>query len=192
MTTHKLVRPQRTTRSFAVAGGIAAAALAIVASPAAGRASADDTATAADSSVPRSTAGDAVGRPAFDNPAPGIRLAQAVGDQVFNQNSLINQILDGSPLGASYHESFGTPDYSDPSKGENGSWQGFLNPGLGDGQINPYDLAQTVLPLPGESDTPGTVPSVVRGLSSSSNSSSQSSSCQLTTGGTTVSAQGSC
>lgn len=71
--------------------------------------------------------GDAVGRPGLDNPAPMVRLAQAFGDHLFNQNTPANKALDDSLLGQNYHAMFGTPNYSVPTHGHNGTFTGVLN-----------------------------------------------------------------
>jgi hypothetical protein len=88
--------------------------------------------------VPADTPGHAVGRPNLDNPAPGLRAVQTVGDQVFNDGTPINEALDGSPLGTGYHTVFGTRGdlrfdeedgvyYYTEGTGEEGLYKGVLN-----------------------------------------------------------------
>ncbi len=100
---------------------------------------------------------DAVGRPALDNPAPGMRMTQALGDKVYNQNTKFNTMLDNSQAGKRYHSMFGTGDYADPSQGTNGIYKGFLNtPGAGGiGPKEFYDFGRKRLGLPGEADLSG-------------------------------------
>ena len=50
----------------------------------------------------------AVGRDNLHNPAPGLRVAQTLGDQFFNNEGPINPVLNNSPLGQGYHSVFGT------------------------------------------------------------------------------------
>lgn len=117
---------------------------------------------------------DAVGRPAFDNPAPGVRVAQATGDKVFNQTPGINKTLDDSPLGEVYHTNFGvTKGAVNPATGKvdatgsNGSVQGELNVNAGKyyyNEVQHYSnqyLGNKI--LPDESDLPGTLPKAVAG-----------------------------
>jgi hypothetical protein len=112
---------------------------------------------------------DAVGRPAFDNPAPGVRVAQAVGDKVFNQTPGVNKTLDDSPLGEVYHTNFGTTSTGvvDPKTGKvdpgtNGAVQGELNVNAGKYYYNETQkysaqyLGNEI--LPDEKDLPGTLP----------------------------------
>ncbi len=82
------------------------------------------------------TPGDTVGRPSFDagNPAPGVRVAQAVGDATFNDNTPVSKAINGSPLGTAYHGAFGQRGAFDKKTGEyvagtgaNGYVQGALN-----------------------------------------------------------------
>jgi len=139
--------------SATIAGGAALSALLLVAAPGAGQAHAHGYST---------PSGDAVGRPGLDNPAPGVRLAQAVGDHVYNQNTPLNKAFDDSRLGQNYHAMFGAPDYETPTHGSNGTFTGVLNmPGVfKDG----YNAAQaTGRGLPEEEDLPGTVLRAVSG-----------------------------
>lgn len=133
--------------SATIAGGAALSALLVVAAPGAGQAHAHGYST---------PSGDAVGRPGLDNPAPGVRLAQAVGDHIYNQNTPLNKAFDDSPAGQNYHAMFGAPDYETPTHGSNGTFTGVLNmPGaLKDG----YNAAQASGRggLPEEEDLPGT------------------------------------
>ena len=139
--------------SATIAGGAALSALLVMAAPGAGQAHAHGYST---------PAGDAVGRPGLDNPAPGVRLAQAVGDHIYNQNTPLNKAFDDSPAGQNYHAMFGAPDYGTPTHGSNGTYTGVLNmPGvLKDG----YNAAQAAgRGLPEEENLPGTVIRAVSG-----------------------------
>ena len=132
--------------SATIAGGAALSALLVVAAPGAGQAHAHGYST---------PSGDAVGRPGLDNPAPVMRLAQAIGDHFYNQNTPLNKAFDDSPAGQNYHTMFGSPDYETPTHGSNGTFTGVLNmPGaLKDG----YNAAQASgRGLPEEEDLPGT------------------------------------
>jgi hypothetical protein len=144
---------QHITFATAVLGGAALAALFAVAAPGAGTAHAHGYST---------PSGDAVGRPGLDNPAPGVRLTQAVGDHVFNQSTPLNKSLDDSPLGQNYHATFGTPNYDVPTHGSNGSFTGVLNI-AGPLKTN-YNAAQARgTALPEEEDLPGTLVRAVSG-----------------------------
>jgi hypothetical protein len=126
------------------------------------------------SAVPTDTgnpSADAVGRPGFENPAPGVRIAQAIGDRIYNDSTPLNAALNASPLGEGYHARLGTtstgeqienPDF-DPTKpvsatnpativdpGTNGRNPGQLN-------IEWARLPYNALGLPKEKDLPGTV-----------------------------------
>ncbi|NKZ12345.1 hypothetical protein HGA11_15300 [Mycolicibacterium septicum DSM 44393] len=146
---------ERSVRTRTLVGGVIAGGALAVALPT-GLASADSSAS-----------GNAVGRPAFDNPAPGVRAAQAVGDKVFNQTPGVNKTLDDSPLGEVYHTNFGTGNYADPSKGTNGVVQGELNVNAGKyyyNQTQKYSnqyLGNKI--LPDEKDLPGTLPKAIAG-----------------------------
>ncbi len=92
-----------------------------------------------------------VGRDNLHNPAPGLRAAQTLGDQVFNNDTDINKTLNGSPLGTAYHDTFGTRgnlefnsktgkyEYTAGS-GKEGSFKGVLN-------TTPADQLGNVLPV---------------------------------------------
>lgn len=146
---------ERSVRTRTLVGGVIAGGALAVALPT-GLASADSSAS-----------GNAVGRPAFDNPAPGVRAAQAVGDKVFNQTPGVNKTLDDSPLGEVYHTNFGTGNYADPSKGTNGAIQGELNVNAGKYYYNETQkysnqyLGNKI--LPDEKDLPGTLPKAIAG-----------------------------
>ncbi|MED5813737.1 hypothetical protein VST63_15360 [Mycolicibacterium sp. 050232] len=148
---------ERSVRTRTLVGGVIAGGALAVALPT-GLASADSSAS-----------GNAVGRPSFDNPAPGVRAAQAVGDKVFNQTPGVNKTLDDSPLGEVYHTNFGTANYADPSKGTNGVIQGELNVNAGKyyyNQTQKYSnqyLGNKI--LPDEKDLPGALPKAVAGSS---------------------------
>lgn len=100
--------------------------------------------------------GDAVGRPGLDNPAPLMRLAQAFGDHVFNQNTPANKALDDSVLGQNYHALFGTPNYSVPTHGHNGTFTGVFNV-AGVLKDNYNSLQAAGQGLPEESHMSGTI-----------------------------------
>ena len=132
--------------SATIAGVAALSALLVVAAPGAGEAHAHGYST---------PSGDAVGRPGLDNPAPVMRLAQAIGDHIYNQNTPLNKVFDASPAGQNYHTMFGSPDYEIPTHGSNGTFKGVLNmPGS---LRDAYNGAQTAgRGLPEEGDLPGT------------------------------------
>ena len=132
--------------SATIAGVAALSALLVVAAPGAGEAHAHGYST---------PSGDAVGRPGLDNPAPVMRLAQAIGDHIYNQNTPLNKVFDASPAGQNYHTMFGSPDYEIPTHGSNGTFKGVLNmPGS---LRDAYNGAQTAgRGLPEEEDLPGT------------------------------------
>ncbi|TMS52773.1 hypothetical protein [Mycobacterium sp. DBP42] len=144
---------ERSVRARTLVGGVIAGGALAVAVPT-GLASADSSAS-----------GDAVGRPAFDNPAPGVRATQAVGDKVFNQTSEVNKTLDDSPLGEVYHTNFGKANYDDPSKGTNGVIQGELNVNAGKYYYNQTQKYSNQYLgnkfLPDEKDLPGTLPKTI-------------------------------
>lgn len=180
--------------SATIAGGAALSALLVVAAPGAGQAHAHGYST---------PSGDAVGRPGLDNPAPGVRLAQAVGDHIYNQKTPLNKALDDSPAGQIYHAMFGAPDYETPTHGSNGTFKGVLNmPGaLKDG----YNAAQASgMGLPEEEDLPGTVIRAVSGApvpaphettggsSHSSQAAATPAKCAVRSTRTTLRAQGRC
>ena len=132
--------------SATIAGVAALSALLVVAAPGAGEAHAHGYST---------PSGDAVGRPGLDNPEPVMRLAQAIGDHIYNQNTPLNKVFDASPAGQNYHTMFGSPDYEIPTHGSNGTFKGVLNmPGS---LRDAYNGAQTAgRGLPEEEDLPGT------------------------------------
>lgn len=88
----------RKARSHTVLGGVLLGATLTMAAPAA-------LAFATPHDV--ETPGDAVGRPSLGNPAPGVRVAQRIGDSVFNNGSKVNTALNDSALGNAYHSAFG-------------------------------------------------------------------------------------
>lgn len=139
-------------KGAALTGAVIAAVL-VVGSPAAGNAVAHGLST---------PSGEAVGRVGLDNPAPGMRIVQAIGDRIFNQNTPLNQALDNSGLGAGYHYAFGTPNYAAPTHGHNGVFVGILN--TPEAKIG-YDSAQTAgWSLPAEKDLPGTMIRTLSGV----------------------------
>ena len=83
----------RSRRTRTLIGGVMAGGVLALAAPA-GLAFAD-------------TMGDTVGRDALNNPAPGVRAAQAVGDSTFNDDTPLSKAINGSPLGDAYHKAFG-------------------------------------------------------------------------------------
>lgn len=141
-------------RHTIVLGGLVAGAALVLSAPGAGFASAHEGHS--------TESGQAVGRDGFDNPAPGVRLAQAFGDHVFNERTPFNKSLNESEFGQNYHRLYGTPNYEDHIHGSNGTQVGLLNtPGFRD----LYDgLQDSGLRLPGEEDLPGTVVRRVSGV----------------------------
>ncbi|WP_099023999.1 hypothetical protein [Mycolicibacterium palauense] len=111
---------------------------------------------------------DAVGRHPLDNPAPGVRVTQAIGDRIYNQKTAVNRALDASPSGRRYHEMFGTPNHDDPHSGTNGTYRGILNtPGAGGvGPKELYDFGREHLGWAGEADLPAAVVKAVAGRAS--------------------------
>lgn len=141
-------------RHTVILGGLFAGAALILAAPGAGIAHAHEGHS--------TESGQAVGRDGFDNPAPGVRLSQAVGDHVFNDKTTFNRALNESQMGQNYHERYGTPNYEDHIHGSNGTRVGLLNePGLKEW----YDgLQDAGLGLPGEEDLPATAIRRVSGV----------------------------
>ena len=182
-------RFHHTTFAAALLGGAALAALFAIAAPGAGTAHAHGYST---------PSGDAVGRPGLDNPAPGVRLTQAVGDRVFNQSTPFNKSLDDSQLGLNYHAAFGTPDYGVPTHGSNGSFTGILNV-AGPLKTN-YNAAQAAgTALPEEEDLPGTLVRAVSGVpqaaphtAAAAKSPSSAARCTVLVAKSSLRAQGSC
>ncbi|WP_142386810.1 hypothetical protein [Mycobacterium hubeiense] len=187
-------RSSRVVRTRHILGGAVAGAVLAVGSLAAGFAFAHGHST---------ESGDAVGRPGLDNPAPGVRAVQAIGDRIYNQKTPVNRALDNSAFGSLYHEEFGTPNYDDPTHGDNGEFPSLLN----DGNLwagvprSTYDLAQELgAPLPNEEDLPGTAIRRLSGVPKSSDpgephphaASASSLKCSKVAGGTALRAQGSC
>jgi hypothetical protein len=111
---------------------------------------------------------DAVQRPAFDNPAPVVRVAQAIGDNIYNDKTPLNAALNASPLGTGYHIRMGTPSTGqlidnpdfpdDPTAPEQ-----ILDPGSNGSNGGQLNLAYAAIPYgalggPKEEDLPGTLP----------------------------------
>ncbi|MGI9161300.1 MAG: hypothetical protein ACR2JI_00045 [Mycobacterium sp.] len=139
-------------KGAALTGAVIAAVL-VVGSPAAGNAVAHGLST---------PSGEAVGRVGLDNPAPVMRIVQAIGDRIFNQSTPLNQALDNSELGTGYHYAFGTPNYAAPTHGHNGVFVGILN--TPEAKIG-YDNAQAAgWSLPAEKDLPGTMIRTLSGV----------------------------
>lgn len=178
-------------------GATALASVLMVASPAAGIASAHGYST---------PSGDAVGRPGFGsedqpgNPAPGVRIVQALGDRVFNQSTAFNKALDDSALGVGYHNAFGTPNYEHPTHGSNGTFVSVLNGGL---IKTTYDSLQAQgVALPDEADLDATLIRALSGVHASttphrvaaaaSSTATGSKKCTVAVAKTTLRAQGSC
>lgn len=137
---------------------------------------------------------DAVGRPDLGNPAPGVRITQAVGDQVFNQKTPVNKALDDSDLGKVYHLNYGTTSTGvvDPKTGKvdpgtNGVIKGELN--VNAGKYYYDDLQTRGVPLPDEKNLPGVLPTALSGNAATAKASSKKSSSCTATGGMKVSAQ---
>ncbi|MGD9618657.1 MAG: hypothetical protein AB7G47_12690 [Mycolicibacterium sp.] len=141
-------------RPTIVLGGLVAGTMLMLSAPGAGIAQAHE-GNPTDS-------GQAVGRDGFDNPAPGVRLTQAFGDNLFNERTPFNKALNESPMGQSYHRLYGTPNYEDHIHGSNGTRVGLLNsPGFRE----LYDgLQDSGWRLPGEADLPGTAVRRVSGV----------------------------
>lgn len=111
----------------------------------------------------RTESGQAVGRDGLDNPAPAVRLTQAVGDHVYNDKTALNRALNESTAGQNYHRLYGTPNYDDYIHGSNGTQVGLLNK---PGYRELYDgLQDAGVDLPGEADLPGTLVRRVSGVS---------------------------
>jgi hypothetical protein len=112
---------------------------------------------------------DAVGRPGFDNPAPAVRVAQAIGDKIYNDSTPLNAALNASPLGTGYHIRMGTTstgelidDDNDPSTPE------VIDPGTNGSNVGQLNLAWAAIPYqalggPPEKDLPGTLPKFFAG-----------------------------
>lgn len=187
-----------TIRVPGLVGAAVVGALLVIGSPGAGLASAHGHST---------ESGDAVGRPGLKNPAPELRVVQAVGDRVFNQSTPTNRALDNSAAGAYYHDRVGTPNYAAPTHGSNGDYQTLLNSSkvLGGAPGKMYDFAQAHgAPLPDEEDMDGTVIRRLSGVPVSEHPHAGSvpaqphtvavaaTKCGKAVGATTISAQGSC
>ncbi|MEW2478639.1 hypothetical protein ACPCIR_16990 [Mycobacterium sp. NPDC051198] len=178
---------ERSVRGRTLVGGILAGGALAMAGPA-GMALAVPTHTGNPSA-------DAVGRPDLGNPAPGVRVTQAVGDQVFNQKTPVNKALDDSDLGKVYHLNYGTTSTGvvDPKTGKvdpgtNGVVKGELN--VNAGKYYYDDLQTRGLALPDEKDLPGVLPKLASGNTSTAKSASKTSSnCTAAAGKTSVSAQ---
>lgn len=147
-------------------GAMISASLLAVGSPGAGLAAAH----AGEDHDSPSASGDAVGRPALDNPAPRVRLYQAVGDKIYNRNTSFNRALDDSTWGQGYHERYGwsagsNPNEEDGGTGSNGFDLGILNMGNG---LAAYNFLQAAkVPLPDEKDLSGSVIRAVSGREAS-------------------------
>jgi hypothetical protein len=143
------------------------------------------------SAVPTDTgnpSADAVGRPDLGNPAPAVRVAQAIGDKIYNDNTPLNAALNASPLGTGYHIRLGTtstgeeidnPDYdpTDPT-----SPKTIIDPGTNGSNVGQLNLAWAAIPYdalggPKEADLPGTVVKHFAGSSQSLYRSSVQSNC---------------
>ncbi|BBZ75244.1 hypothetical protein MANY_05810 [Mycolicibacterium anyangense] len=200
MTTATIAQ-HRTSHRFLVGSVLGATALATaltVVAPGAGTASAHGYST---------PSGDAVGRPGFGsesapgNPAPGVRIVQALGDRVFNQSTPFNKALDDSALGVGYHTAFGTPNYDHPTHGSNGTFVSLLNGGL---IKTAYDSLQAQgVRLPDEADLDATLIRALSGVSASTTphrttavtpaaAAGKSKACTVKAAKTTLRAQGSC
>ena len=145
---------ERSRRTRTVVGGLAAGGALAALAPAGMAAAADNPAPGSLES-PDSPA-YSVGRDNLHNPAPGLRLAQTLGDQAFNNNTPLNTALNGSPLGTAYHDTFGNRGDFEPvdtdgdnepdalhykvGSGTEGSFKGLLN-------TSPADQFGNVLPV---------------------------------------------
>lgn len=152
------MNPSTTRSLFArhtlVLGGLLTGTALMLSSPGAGIAQAHE-GNSTDS-------GQAVGRDGFDNPAPGVRFTQAIGDHVFNDRTPFNKALNESPMGQSYHRLYGTPNYEDHIHGSNGTRVGLLNtPGFRELYDGLQDAGRR---LPDETDLPGTAVRRVSGV----------------------------
>lgn len=183
------IRQRQAFRAVAVASGLVAGVMLVIGTPAVGVASAHGHST---------ESGDAVGRPGLDNPAPGLRVVQALGDRVYNQNTPLNRAFDNSASGAYYHDQFGTPNYDAPTHGDNGKFPTLLNSNIAGGVSRTvYNGAQGLgVRLPDEEDLPGTAVRVLSGVPKSSGDSharsASATNCVTSSVRTTVHAQGSC
>lgn len=180
---------RQSIRTAAVFGGVATGVMLVVGSPAVGVAAAHGHST---------ESGDAVGRPGLDNPAPGLRVVQALGDRVYNQNTPLNRAFDNSASGVYYHDQFGTPNYAAPTHGDNGKFPTLLNSNIAGGAPRTvYNGAQGLgARLPDEEDLPGTAVRALSGIPKSSGDSharsASATNCTSASARTTVHAQGSC
>jgi hypothetical protein len=150
---------ERSRRTRTVVGGLAAGGALAAFAPAGMAAAADvdeDGNPPKDTLVSPDSPAYSVGRDNLRNPAPGLRLAQTLGDQAFNDDTAATKALNGSPLGTAYHDAFGTrgtyvPVDTDGDKepdalhykvgsGTEGSFRGVLN-------TTPADELGNVLPV---------------------------------------------
>lgn len=145
---------ERSVRTRTVIGGLAAGGALAAVAPA-GMAAADDNPAPGTLKSP-DTPAYSVGRDNLHNPAPGLRLAQTLGDQAFNDDTPATKALNGSPLGTAYHNTFGTRGDFEPvdtngdgkadalhykvGSGTEGSYKGVLN-------TSPADQLGNVLPV---------------------------------------------
>jgi hypothetical protein len=145
---------ERSTRTRTIVGGLAAGGVLMAIAPAGIAAAADNPSDGTE--VDLDSPAYSVGRDNLHNPAPGLRAAQTLGDQVFNNSTPINTTLNGSPIGQGYHQAFGTAGtikavdtnndgVNDTNKyvvgsGTEGSFKGVLN-------TAPADQLGNVLPV---------------------------------------------
>jgi hypothetical protein len=145
---------ERSRRTRTVVGGLAAGGALAAFAPAGMAAAADNPSDG--TKVDLDSPAYSVGRDNLHNPAPGLRAAQTLGDQVFNNSTPINTTLNGSPIGQGYHQAFGTqgtitavdtdadgvPDTNKYTvgTGTEGAFKGVLN-------TSPADQLGNVLPV---------------------------------------------
>jgi hypothetical protein len=163
MAKHRAMSPQGLKARTLVGGVMAGGAMAMAVPM--GAASAEPTHTGDKSA-------DAVQRPAFDNPAPVVRVAQAIGDNIYNDKTPLNAALNASPLGTGYHIRMGTPstgeqipnpDFDDSLPPSEDNPETILDPGTNGSNVGQLNLAYAAIPYgalggPKEEDLPGVLP----------------------------------
>ena len=147
---------ERSKRTRTVIGGFAAGGALAAFAPAGLASAITDPDNPVTGPVSPDSPAYSVGRDNLHNPAPGLRLAQTLGDQAFNDDNAATKALNGSPLGTAYHDTFGTRGDFEPvdtdgdgqddalhyvvGTGEEGSFKGVLN-------TSPADQLGNVLPI---------------------------------------------
>jgi hypothetical protein len=154
---------ERTRRTRTLVGGVMAGCALALAAPA-GLALADPGPEANAGPHPVASIADTVGRPDFNKPAPGVRVAQAVGDTVFNSDTQLGGLIDGSPAGTVYHDAFGqrgtihvAPDGTViyDGDGKNGFIQGALNAPIGKVVGNAVPIRECNIKVVNQTQFPG-------------------------------------